>query len=71
MFRSVQHSPTLVMNRVEPTFAFALSVAGAGLFETYTSFSNEMSRIKRDFAAEHLADAKLRHEELLAAVQVK
>ncbi|GAA5867432.1 hypothetical protein JCM3774_002902 [Rhodotorula dairenensis] len=63
------HGPSIVLNTVEPTFAFALSVAGAGLFETHSSFFDEMSRIKREFAAEHLGTAKLGQDELLASVQ--
>ncbi|GAA5959154.1 hypothetical protein JCM8115_005658 [Rhodotorula mucilaginosa] len=63
------HGPSIVLNTVEPTFAFALSVAGAGLFETHSSFFDEMSRIKREFAAEHLGSAKLGQDELLASVQ--
>lgn len=66
-----QHGPSIVLNTVEPTFAFALSVAGAGLFETHSSFFDEMSRIKREFAAEHLGSAKLGQDELLASVQVR
>lgn len=70
-FPRQQHGPSIVLNTVEPTFAFALSVAGAGLFETHSSFFDEMSRIKREFAAEHLGSAKLGQDELLASVQVR
>lgn len=71
LFSRQQHGPSIVLNTVEPTFAFALSVAGAGLFETHSSFFDEMSRIKREFAAEHLGSAKLGQDELLASVQVR
>ncbi|GAA5983805.1 hypothetical protein JCM10908_005933 [Rhodotorula pacifica] len=63
------HSPTLVMNTVEPTLAFALSVAGAGLFKSSTSFFDEMSRIKREFAAQNLEGTLMHYGERMAATQ--
>ncbi|GAA5827335.1 hypothetical protein JCM11251_003770 [Rhodosporidiobolus azoricus] len=63
------HRPSLRMTELAPPFAFALSVVGAGLFQTSSSFHQELSHVKRDFAAEHLTEVIVHETERLPRVQ--
>ncbi|GAA5942243.1 hypothetical protein JCM3775_001364 [Rhodotorula graminis] len=63
------HRPSLDLKAIAPPLAFALSVVGAGLFESSKPFHNEMSHIKREFAAAELTHVVLHEDERLAAAQ--
>ncbi|BGP41182.1 hypothetical protein JCM10449v2_005156 [Rhodotorula kratochvilovae] len=65
----ILHRPTLVMTSIAPPLAFALSVVGAGFFESSKQFFDEMTHIKRDFAAEGLTDVVLHEDERVPAAQ--
>lgn len=57
------------MTELAPPFAFALSVVGAGLFESSADFHKTLSHAKRDFAAEHLAEVIVHEQERMPRVQ--
>ncbi|BGP17389.1 hypothetical protein JCM10213_002872 [Rhodosporidiobolus nylandii] len=63
------HRPTMILQELAPPFAFALSVVGAGFFESYSDFHNELSHQKRDFAAEHLSGVVVHEAERLPCAQ--
>ncbi|GAA5848829.1 hypothetical protein JCM8547_006360 [Rhodosporidiobolus lusitaniae] len=63
------HHPTLSLGEIAPPFAFALSVCGAGFFQSYSGFYQELSHVKRDFAAEHLAEVIVHEQERMPRVQ--
>ncbi|BGP41168.1 hypothetical protein JCM10449v2_005139 [Rhodotorula kratochvilovae] len=50
------------MTSIAPPLAFVLSVVGAGFFQSSKRFFNDMTHIKRNFAAEALTDIVL-HED--------
>ncbi|GAA5908129.1 hypothetical protein JCM8208_003698 [Rhodotorula glutinis] len=63
------HRPSLDLKAIAPPLAFALSVVGAGLFESSKPFHDEMSHIKREFAAAELTHVVLHEDERVAAAQ--
>ncbi|GAA6020295.1 hypothetical protein JCM10207_003216 [Rhodosporidiobolus poonsookiae] len=63
------HRPTCILVEIPPTLAFALSVIGAGLFQSASGFYREMSHIKREFAAEHVRTVILREDERVSSTQ--
>ncbi|GAA6053391.1 hypothetical protein JCM3770_002301 [Rhodotorula araucariae] len=65
----ILHRPTLVMTSIAPPLAFALSVVGAGFFQSSKKFFEEMTHIKRDFAADALTDVVLHADERVPAAQ--
>ncbi|GAA6022712.1 hypothetical protein JCM10207_008074 [Rhodosporidiobolus poonsookiae] len=66
---SLVHRPTLSMVELAPPFAFALSVVGAGLFQSDYAFHTELSHVKRIFAAEHLSEVIVHEEERMVRAQ--
>ncbi|BGP49316.1 hypothetical protein JCM10450v2_005201 [Rhodotorula kratochvilovae] len=57
------------MTSIAPPLAFALSIVGAGFFQSSKQFFDEMTHIKRDFAADAFTNVVLHADERVPAAQ--
>lgn len=67
--RLSQHRPTLLIEAVDPSLAFALAVTGAAFSARGSSFSDRMTKTKREFGASHLKDETLGEEQAFGILQ--
>lgn len=64
-----KHRPTLLIEALDPSLAFALAVVGAGFSNSGHSFHLEMTKTKRIFAADQLKKINLSPAQSLGALQ--
>ncbi|ORY91621.1 hypothetical protein BCR35DRAFT_72126 [Leucosporidium creatinivorum] len=65
----IVHRPTLLIEAVDPSLAFALAVTGAAFSARGSSFSDRMTKTKREFGASHLKDTTLGEEQAFGILQ--